>query len=146
MSNKSLIERIKAVAGQDFDSYGCRVRNPHITARQSIEIADYIVELEKERDELAAQVERLRIAAIESQDWNWLTAKEYAEDVGDDFFEIEDIQRLWDLVRSETPPAALEAMKSHWQTEIITELKNHMMNNGYSDEADGVGAWFDERH
>lgn len=59
-NGSGLIERIKAVAGQDFNSYGCRVRNPHITARQSIEIADYIVALERERNELEEKVGQLQ--------------------------------------------------------------------------------------
>ena len=51
------ITRLTDVAGQDFNNSKCRVRSPHITARDSIEIGDYIVaqqrriaELEEERD------------------------------------------------------------------------------------------------
>ena len=49
------IDRLTNVAGQDFDSPKCRVRSPHITARDSIEIGGYIV----------AQQER--IAELESR-------------------------------------------------------------------------------
>jgi hypothetical protein len=58
MSN--VIKRIKAVAGQDFSSRDCRVVNPRITARESIEIANYIVQLESGFDALASQAEVLR--------------------------------------------------------------------------------------
>jgi hypothetical protein len=61
MSN--VIERITALAGQKFDSRECRVTNPHITARESIELADHIVALIAERDALAAQVEALKYLA-----------------------------------------------------------------------------------
>ncbi len=55
MSN--VVERIIEVAGQDFDSPDCRVNNPRITARESIEIADYIVALKAERDALLEAIE-----------------------------------------------------------------------------------------
>lgn len=99
----NLIERIKSVAGQDFDSYGCRVRNPHITARQSIEIADYIVKLEQERNELAAQVERLRGAA-----YGILVNRTGT----DEWYDLEKVYR-------ETPPAALAVLKAQWQAEAF---------------------------
>jgi len=59
-------KRLENCAGQDFDSRDCRVTNPHITARESIELADYIAELEAERDALAAQVDILRKAIIDA--------------------------------------------------------------------------------
>ena len=62
-------KRLENCAGQDFDSRDCRVTNPHITARESIEIADYIAELEAERDALAAQVEQLREFAALILEW-----------------------------------------------------------------------------
>jgi len=40
------VQRLMDVAGQDFNDYKCRVTNPHITARESIVIGDYIVELQ----------------------------------------------------------------------------------------------------
>jgi hypothetical protein len=46
------IKRLTDKAGQDFDSPKCRVRSPHITARESIEIGNYIVELQKANVEL----------------------------------------------------------------------------------------------
>lgn len=94
----------------------------------------------KERNELAAKVERLRIVAIESQDWDWLSAKERAEEADHDFFEIDEMQSLSDSARSETPPTALLALKAQCQAEIISELQIHMANNGYCDEAAGVRA------
>lgn len=38
--------RVLRVAGENFDSRDCRVTNPHITARESIVLADYITLLE----------------------------------------------------------------------------------------------------
>lgn len=43
----NVVQRLIDVAGQDFDSYKCRVTNPHITARESIVIGDYIVSLQE---------------------------------------------------------------------------------------------------
>lgn len=44
---KDCIERLKKVAGQNYDDPKCRVRNPNITARESIEIGNHIVILEE---------------------------------------------------------------------------------------------------
>jgi hypothetical protein len=41
------IKRLTKLAGEDFSSSKCRVRNPQITARDSIEIGSYIVAQEK---------------------------------------------------------------------------------------------------
>lgn len=65
MSN--VIERVTALAGQKFDSRECRVTNPHITARESIELADHIVALIAERDALAATLSEIQQA---SQDYS----------------------------------------------------------------------------
>jgi hypothetical protein len=46
------IKRLTDVAGQDFTSPKCRVRSPHITARESIEIGDYIVAQQNKIDKL----------------------------------------------------------------------------------------------
>jgi hypothetical protein len=46
------IKRLTKLAGEDFSSSKCRVRNPHITARDSIEIGSYIVAQEKRIAEL----------------------------------------------------------------------------------------------
>jgi hypothetical protein len=46
------IKRLTKLAGEDFSSSKCRVRNPHITARDSIEIGSYIVAQEKHIVEL----------------------------------------------------------------------------------------------
>jgi len=64
MNKPQVAKRLEQCVGQDFDSRDCRVTNPHITARESIELADYIAALEAERDALAAQVEQLRLAAL----------------------------------------------------------------------------------
>tara|TARA_R110000787_G_scaffold124191_1_gene235226 strand:- start:30 stop:392 length:363 start_codon:yes stop_codon:yes gene_type:complete len=52
------ITRLTGIAGQEFNSPKCRVRSPHITARDSIAIGNYIVaqqekiaELEKSQTE-----------------------------------------------------------------------------------------------
>lgn len=54
----------------------------------------------------SGEVERLRgrcaeleEALVESQDWNWITAKEWAEDRNQDFFEIPEMQRLYEIAR-----------------------------------------------
>lgn len=51
------ITRLTKLAGQDFTNPKCRVRSPHITARESIEIGDYIVAQQKRIGELEQQVE-----------------------------------------------------------------------------------------
>jgi len=122
ITNSGLIESIKAVAGQDFDSYGCRVRNPRITARQSIEIADYIVELEQERNELAAQVERLRKFIMDQTSQPECCHRPDGDpETGPiccgspDFTWPDDVV----AVLSETPSAALEALKAQWKSEAV---------------------------
>jgi hypothetical protein len=45
------IKRLTENAGQDFTDPKCRVRSPHITARESIEIGDYIVAMQKRLEE-----------------------------------------------------------------------------------------------
>lgn len=124
-NGSGLIERIKAVAGQDFDSYGCRVRNPHITARQSIEIADYIVELEQERNELAAQVERLRtdvFEEIENRDISESAADSLANEIarffGIDIGEHSSANSPLDNAFEVVPDTTLSALKAQWQAEI----------------------------
>ena len=42
MIKPQVAKRLEQCAGQDFESRDCRVTNPHITARESIELADYI--------------------------------------------------------------------------------------------------------
>jgi len=64
MIKPQVVKRLEQCAGQDFDSRECRVTNPNITARESIALADYIAAVEAERDALAAQVEQLRLAAL----------------------------------------------------------------------------------
>lgn len=57
----NIIERLRTVAGEDFDSRECRVTNPRITARESIVIADHIVALEAEVGMLRSVAEELRL-------------------------------------------------------------------------------------
>ena len=52
MYKPDVLKRLESVAGEDFDSRECRVTNPHITARESIQIADYVLYLEKQNIEL----------------------------------------------------------------------------------------------
>lgn len=52
MQKPDVLKRLQDVAGEDFDSRECRVTNPCITARESIEIADYVLYLEKQNIEL----------------------------------------------------------------------------------------------
>ena len=42
------ITRLTSLANENFDSPKCRVTNPHITARESIEIGKYIVDLQRQ--------------------------------------------------------------------------------------------------
>ena len=69
----AVVSRIKSRAGQDFNDLKCRVRNPHITARESIQIADYIVGLENYNKNILADNEwlrgALRIVVDELESW-----------------------------------------------------------------------------
>lgn len=49
---------------------------------------------------LEDQLEELRACAQESQDWNWLSAKDYAADHG--FYDIKDMQRLHEIAFNKT--------------------------------------------
>lgn len=46
MKKPDVLKRLESVVGEDFNSRECRVTNPRITARESIEIADYVKDLE----------------------------------------------------------------------------------------------------
>lgn len=61
----NVIERLKTVAGEDFNSRECRVTNPRITARESIEIANYIVKLENELSEAKQKSIMMNHVALE---------------------------------------------------------------------------------
>lgn len=50
----NVVGRIKLFAGKKFGDRG--VRNPHVTARQAIEIADRIVELETGIEEVVKYI------------------------------------------------------------------------------------------
>lgn len=79
--------------------------------------------IKRERDELAARVERLRQCAIESQEENWADGFDVViDDDGCTIFEDEKAQRLWDIAHEETPRAALEALKAKWQAELATGM------------------------
>ena len=52
---KNVVKRILEVAGENFDDPKCRVTNPHITARESIELANYIKELQDDLEFLLEQ-------------------------------------------------------------------------------------------
>ena len=67
---------------------------------------------ERERDELAAHVERLRALAKESQEWNWLSAWEEAQDAGAVNLLIPEMQELVDQVDAETPAQSLHEVRA----------------------------------
>lgn len=52
---------------------------------------------EAEIAELRAENEELKKALIESQDWNWLSAKEHAEENGLGRLDIDEMQRLYEI-------------------------------------------------
>lgn len=47
MQKPDVLKRLEPIVGENFDSRECRVTNPRITARESIEIADYVKDLER---------------------------------------------------------------------------------------------------
>ena len=59
------VQRLIEKAGQDFTAYSCRVTNPHITARESIVIGDYIVELQAELAKVTSERDKLEQAQSE---------------------------------------------------------------------------------
>lgn len=66
----NVVQRVIAVAGENFDSRGCRVTNPYITARESIELGDYIVALEEENRKLNSRLVAVTRAIEVIQDLN----------------------------------------------------------------------------
>lgn len=52
---KNVVRRVLEVAGKDFNDPKCRVTNPHITARESVELANYIKELQDDLEFLLEQ-------------------------------------------------------------------------------------------
>jgi len=61
------VQRLIEKAGQDFTAYGCRVTNPHITARESIVIGDYIVELQAELAKVTAERDAVCLAVFDQR-------------------------------------------------------------------------------
>ena len=57
MIKPQVAKRLEQCAGQDFDSRDCCVANPHITARESIELADYIAGHAGELDGLILEIQ-----------------------------------------------------------------------------------------
>lgn len=110
--------------GNNAPAYSCD--KPGDNSGVYVQSTDYD-ELLRERNELAAQVERLRNLAIESQDWNWISEKEVAEDHGINGLIAPEMQELWDAVRNETPAQSLEAVKREW----LTKLTEHCRESSY---------------
>jgi len=102
-------------ADDDVGRLWCQDSDPQ-SCPEGVPWTPYI--LKSEYDALKAENDRLRDAAItddqdrrmmldriaeletalrESQDWNWITAREEAEDAGRDTFEIPEMQALADL-------------------------------------------------
>jgi hypothetical protein len=59
------IKRLTKLAGKDFSSSKCRVRNPQITARDSIEIGSYIVAQDKRIAELKNELESAKFFQVD---------------------------------------------------------------------------------
>ena len=75
MIKPQVAKRLEQCLDQDFDSRDCRVTSPHITARESIELADYIAALEAERDAALAQVDQLQHRVKDLQNANKLASQ-----------------------------------------------------------------------
>lgn len=60
-----VVQRVLRVAGENFDSRDCRVTNPHITARESIVLADYITHLEAQNKYLLDRLATVRDAVTQ---------------------------------------------------------------------------------
>jgi len=56
-------------------------------------------ELEDENYELKRQKEELIDLLIEATDWNWLTAKEYAEETNSKTLDVQQMQKILDKLK-----------------------------------------------
>ena len=93
-------------------------------------------QLEKERDELAAQVERLRKLVMDKTAQPVCCNRPYSDNQAahiccgsPDFTWPDDVV----AVLSETPPAALTALKAQWQAEALECCVESMRARGYSE-------------
>ena len=57
----------------------------------------------REREEAVRRAEQYRKCAIESQDWDWLTAKEENEELGNEQFQVPDMQDLYLMANNKEP-------------------------------------------
>ncbi|KXS55139.1 MAG: hypothetical protein AWU57_485 [Marinobacter sp. T13-3] len=90
--------------------------------------------MQQENDTLKARVAELEAALRESQDWNWIEAREDAEEAGRDTFEIPEMQALADLAEhshaplgtpdTTPPPQISEHDRAETLAFIARELQN----------------------
>ena len=91
------ITRLTNIAGQDFDSPKCRVRSPHITARDSIEIGGYIVAKQEKIAELEKSNKTLMQNATDLERELWLAnqSKAVAPEMYEEIqTEVEELQEF----------------------------------------------------
>jgi hypothetical protein len=117
MNKPEVAKRLEQCAGQDFYSRDCRVTNPHITARESIELADYIAAVEAERDALAAQVNILRKAIIDATNNGAVT------DTG------KWVYRIDDSVLDKTPAQCLAERDAEVAAKAVDDCKSKHKHN-----------------
>lgn len=64
MGNMSVVDKVKEYAGKSMDAWmnpdKRKPTNPHITAREAIELADYIVKLESKISELQYEIHSMK--------------------------------------------------------------------------------------
>ena len=98
---------------------------PHVTVEQVLALRDAAIELEQERDELAAQVERLRKLIMDkTAQLRCCNSPYYDNETSPICCGTPDFTWPDDVVSvlSETPPAALAALKAQWQADAVRGL------------------------
>lgn len=91
-------------------------------------------QLEQERNELAAQVERLRSEFPLFDDDGLCEHEHHCE-----FTLLQERKRLHEML-AETPPAALASLKAQWQSEALCGFYDHLqgvaLRNGWGTDSD----------
>lgn len=90
-----------------------------------------MLKLEGERDELSATVERLRIALIKSQNWDWLSAKENNQTLRRNTYQSPEMQELHEIANS-TPPQKISTHDAELALSAVLHAADESRRNCWS--------------
>ena len=97
------LDRLKDLYRTEQSLHAATERHNATLAAENAELVRLQAKAVREREEAARRAEEYRQCDIESQDWDWLTAKEENEDLGNDQFQVPDMQELFLMAHDKKP-------------------------------------------